>query len=165
MNRLFRFIKKIFFIALLSFTCNASNGISMNNKECKIRPKIVNIDSNKLSFYLYTILVNKCSGSYSNINDPHAKLCIFDVVKNMNITVFNIVSRTNETLHIKWHKNCKCKCRLDTRACNNKQRSNNHKCRCECKKLIEKGIFYKRFIWGTSNCELIMISNAMLENI
>ena len=101
MNRLFRFIKKIFFIALLSFTCNASNGISMNNEEYKIRPKIVNIDSNKVSFYLYTVLVNKCSSSYSNINDPHAKLCIFDVVKNMSITVFNIVSRTNETLHIK----------------------------------------------------------------
>ena len=29
------------------------------------------------------------------------------------------MSRTNETRH--WHETCKCKCRLDTSVCNNKQ--------------------------------------------
>ena len=28
------------------------------------------------------MLINKCSGSGNNINDPYAKLCIPDVVKN-----------------------------------------------------------------------------------
>ena len=37
------------------------------------------------------------------------------------------MSRTNETRHIKWHEKCKCKCRLDTSVCNNKQRWNNGK--------------------------------------
>ena len=32
------------------------------------------------------------------------------------------MSRTNETRHIKWHETCKCKCRLETSICNNKQR-------------------------------------------
>ena len=31
---------------------------------------------------------------------------------------------------IKWHETCKCKCRLDTNVCNNKQHWNNDKCRC-----------------------------------
>ena len=31
----------------------------------------------------------------------------------MNMKVFNLMSRTNETGHVKWHKTCKCKCRLD----------------------------------------------------
>ena len=44
------------------------------------------------------------------------------VVKNLNVKVFNLMSRTNETSHIKWHETCKCKCRLDTSVCNNKQR-------------------------------------------
>ena len=49
------------------------------------------------------------------------------------------MSRTNEARHIKWHKMCKCKCRLDASICNNKQRWNADKCRCECKELIDKG--------------------------
>ena len=37
--------------------------------------------------------------------------------------------------------------------CNNKQRCNNDKCRCECKELIGKGICDKGFIWNPSNCK------------
>ena len=61
--------------------------------------------------------------------------------------------RTNETRHIKWHKTCKCKCRLDASVCNNTQRWNEDKCICECKELIDKGICDKGFIWNSSNCE------------
>ena len=53
----------------------------MNNQECKVRPEILNISSNEPSFYPYSILVNKCSGSCNNINEPYAKLCIPNVVK------------------------------------------------------------------------------------
>ena len=63
------------------------------------------------------------------------------------------MSRTNEIRHIKWHKTCKYKCWLDASVCNNKQRWNNDKCRCECKELIEKEICDKGFIWNPSNCE------------
>ena len=69
--------------------------------------------------------------------------------------MFNLISRTNEARHIKWHKTCKCKCRLDESICNNKQRWNNDKCRCECKELTDKGMCDKVFIWNPSNykCE------------
>ena len=66
--------------------------------------------------------VNKCSGSCSNINDPYSKFCVPNVAKNINVNVFNLVSRTNETRHIEWLETCKCKCRLDASVCNNKQR-------------------------------------------
>ena len=108
----------------------------VNNQECKIRPEIINSNSNELSFYLDNNLVNKCSGSCNSIN---AKLFVSDVAKNMNIKVFNLMSRTNETRHIEWHETCECKCRLDASVCNDKQRWNNEKCRCECKELIDKG--------------------------
>ena len=80
-------------------------------------------------------------------------MCVLDVVKNVNVKVFDLMSRTNETRHVKWHKTCKCKCRLDASVCNNKQRWNNDKCRCECKELIDKGICDKGFIWNPSNCK------------
>ena len=104
--------------------------VSMSNQECKIRPEIININSNKPSFYPYSIKVNKCSGSCNNINDPYSKLCVPDVVKNINVKVFNLMSRTNETRHTKLYESCKCKCRLDASVCDSKQRWNNDKCKC-----------------------------------
>ena len=86
------------------FSCNISNVnqlkcVSMNNKDCKTRPEIINIISNEPSFYPYSIKVNKCSGSCNNINNPFLKLCVPDIVKNINVKVFNLMSRTNETRH------------------------------------------------------------------
>ena len=66
------------------------------------------------------------------------------------------MSRTNETRHIKRHETCKhetCKCRLDARACNNKQRWNDDKCLFQCKELIDKGICNKEYICNPSNCK------------
>ena len=63
------------------------------------------------------------------------------------------MSRTNETRHLKWHETSKCICRLDSIVCNNKQRWNNDKCRCECKELIDKGVCDKGYAWNPSNCE------------
>ena len=83
----------------------------MSTQECKLRPEIINIDSNEPSFYSYSVKVSKFSSICNNINDPYAELCTPDVVKNMNVKVFNLISRTNETEYIKWHETCKCKYR------------------------------------------------------
>ena len=42
----------------------------------------------------------KCSGSCNNTNDPYAKMCVPDAIKNSNVKVFHLISRTNETRHI-----------------------------------------------------------------
>ena len=63
------------------------------------------------------------------------------------------MSGSNETRHIEWYQTCKFKCKLDANVCNNKQRCNKDKCRCECKELIDKGRRDKRFVWYLSNCE------------
>ena len=125
----------------------------MNNRECKIRPQVVSINSKESIFFPFCIKASKCSGSCNNINNPYAKLCVSDVVKNVNVKVFNLMSRTNETRHIKWHETCKCKCRLDASVCNNKQHWNDDKCRCECKELIDISVCDKGSIWNSSNCE------------
>ena len=100
------------------------NCISMNNQECKIRPQIVNLNGDDPMFFPFSIKISKFSGSCNNINNPQAKLCVSDVVKNLNVKVFNLMSRTNETKHIEWHETCKCKCGLDGSVCNNKQHWN-----------------------------------------
>ena len=64
----------------------------------------------------------------------------------------NLLSRANETRHIKCHETCKCKCRLDVSVRNNKQRWNDDKCRREWKELIDKGVCNKGSTWNRSNC-------------
>ena len=98
---MFRYIKKVFVAAMSFFSCNALECVSMNNQECKVRPKIININSNEPSFYPYNVEGSTCSGSYNDINDLYAKLCVPDVVKSMNDEVFNLISRTDETNYIK----------------------------------------------------------------
>ena len=108
----------------------------MTNQECKVRPQIVNVNNDESVFYPFSIKTSKCSGSGNNINDPYAKMCVLDVVKNLNVKEFNLISRTNETRHIEWHETCNYKCRLDVSVCNNEQRWNDNKCWCESKELV-----------------------------
>ena len=91
----------------------------MNNQDCKARPKIIDLND-KSVFYPYGIKVNKCSRSCSNINDPYAKLCVPDIIKNINVKVFNLMSRINETRQIIWHETCKCIGRLTSAVFNSR---------------------------------------------
>ena len=72
----------------------------MINQECKVKPEIVNVNSDEPVFYPSSIKTSKSSDSCNNINDPYAKMCVPDVVKNVNVKVFNLMSTTNETRHI-----------------------------------------------------------------
>ena len=63
----------------------------MNNQECKLRPQIVNVNSDHPVFFPFSNKTSKCSGSRNNINDPHAKICVPDIVKNLNVKVFNLI--------------------------------------------------------------------------
>ena len=89
------------------------------NQECKVRPKIINVIGNEPIFCPFSIKTSKCSGSCNNINNPYAKIGVPDVIKDLNVKISNLTSRTNETRHIKWHETCKCKCGLDASVCNN----------------------------------------------
>ena len=155
--KVFSFVKKEFVLGLTVLSnsiTNALNCVSMNNQECKVRPKIVDVNSNNPVFYPFSIKINNCSGNCNNINNPYAKICVTDTVKDLNVRVFNLMLRNNETTHIKWHETCKwCICTLDKIICNSKQRWNEDKCRCEYKELIDKGVCDKGYVWNPSNCE------------
>ena len=84
---MFQFINKVFFIGLtiLSNFINTTslNCISMKNQKCKTRPEIINVNSNNPIFYPFSIKVSKCSGNCNNINNPYAKICVPDIIKNL----------------------------------------------------------------------------------
>ena len=102
--KIFEFIKKVFFggSTILSGFTNAHSlsCISMKNQERKTRPQVVNVNGDEPVFFPISIETSKCSGTCNNINFPDAKFCVADVVKNLNVKVLNLMSRTNETKHI-----------------------------------------------------------------
>ena len=101
--QIFKFIKKVFFLQIQ----NTLGCVLVKNRECKVMPEIISINSNNPMFYPFSVKINKCSGNCNSINDPYARICIPDVTKDLNVKVFNLMSRTNETRQIKLHESCK----------------------------------------------------------
>ena len=91
---------KVFFIGLTILSgfasVNSLSCISMKNLKCKPRAQTVNVNEDESVFFPFSIETSKCSGSCNNINYPYAKICVLNVVKNLNVKVFNLMSRTNE---------------------------------------------------------------------
>ena len=92
-------LKKVFFIGLTilsGFTnANSLSCISMNNQECKTRPQVVNVNGDEAVLFPFSTETSRCSGSCNNINYPYAKVSVPDIVKKLNVKVFNLMSRTN----------------------------------------------------------------------
>ena len=83
------FIKKCFFTRLKFLSTltsvNLLSCISANNQECKVKPQIVNVSRDDPVFFPFSINRSYCSDSCNSINNPYAKLCVSDVVKNWNV--------------------------------------------------------------------------------
>ena len=62
----------------------------MNNQECKVRPEIINVNRNEPVFYPFSIETSKCSASCNNINDQYVNIFVPDVVKTLDVKVFNV---------------------------------------------------------------------------
>ena len=129
--------------------------LSVINQKCMPRPKILDVNEGvgEALFYPYNVLVNKCSGSCNMLDDPIAKMCIPNIIKNVNIKVYNFLMRLNESRNVLWQESCKCVCRLNSSVCNSKQTWNSDTCSCDCNEDFA-GImtFNKGYMWNPSTC-------------
>ena len=119
------------------------------------RPKILDVNEGvgEALFYPDNVQVNKCSGSCNTLEYPMARLCVPNIIKNVNMKVYNFVMRLNETRNALWHKSCKCVCKLNSSVCNSKQSWNSATCRCDCNEDFA-GIINcnKGYMWNPSTC-------------
>ena len=102
---MFAFVKKVFFAGLTilsSFTSlNSLSCISINNQECKIRPQIVNVNSDEpVCFFLLALKQVNPVVVVTILMTRMQKFVFLMLKKILNIKVFNLMSRTNEKRHI-----------------------------------------------------------------
>ena len=73
--------------------------VSVINRKCMPRPKILDVNEGvgEALFYPYNVLVNKCSGSCDTINNPMAKFCIPNLIKRINMKVYDFLMMLNES--------------------------------------------------------------------
>ena len=120
------------------------------NEQSKLRPVIMNINSDEPSFYAYSILVNKYSDN-----------CIILVIHMLNtawkVSKYRVFYSApyfpvfGHNRNVSRHETSEF--RLDPSICNDNQHWNNDKCKCECKELIDKARCDKGFFWNPSNCK------------
>ena len=146
--KMFNLIKKVVILDLMSVSSvlTSKNCLLPKNQECK-RRKI--ITDNDYMTFPYKIKVDKGVGSCNNVENPYFKICGPDIVKNGSVKVLDLISRKNVLRNLSFHKSFKCSCLLDEKVCNNKQKWNKEKCRCECLEIKERenGSF-----WNVVNC-------------
>ena len=127
--------------------------VSIVNQKCMPRPKILDVNEGvgEALFYPYNVLVNKCSGICNTVDNPMAKMCVPNIIKRINMKVYNFLMRLNETRNVLRHESCKCVCKPNSSVCNNKQIWNSDTCRCNCNEDFAEscGIC----VWNLSTCE------------
>ena len=94
--------------------------VSVVNQKCMSRPKILDVNEGvgEALFFPYSVLINKCSGSCDTLYDPLPRLCVPNIIKGVNMKVYNFLMRLNETRNVLWHKSCKWVCELNSSVCN-----------------------------------------------
>ena len=83
-------------------TTKALECVSVVNQKCMPRPKILDVNEGvgEVLFYPYNVQVNKCSGSCNTLDNPIANVCVPNVIKGINMQVYNVFTMLNETRNV-----------------------------------------------------------------
>ena len=108
------------FIELLSFNGPlATKCMSVNNDPCMTRPTLIDLNHVKFNYFPFMISLDKCNGSCNNsVDELSAKVYVPSKTKGVNVNVFNMITRMNETKTLVNYLSCTCECKFDSTAFN-----------------------------------------------
>ena len=76
--------------------------------------------SQEFHYYLFAVKLDRCVGSCNTLNDLSNKVCVPNKIEDLNLSVFNMITRINE-LKVLAKQIYECKFRFDGRKCNSDQ--------------------------------------------
>ena len=119
---MFRLNKHVF-ITLLSFSeCTATKWLTLDNETYLIRSTLIDLNPIEINYYPSMIGLYKCNGCCNVVDDLSTKICFPGEAKDLNVKVFNIITRRNEAKTLVKHISCDCKCKFNNTTCNRNQK-------------------------------------------
>ena len=86
--------------------------ISLTNQKCRTPPTIINFHPNKytqiLCCYPFVVILDRCVRSWNTPNDLSKKVSIPNKTKDLNLSLFNIITRINESQTLTNDISCEC---------------------------------------------------------
>ena len=120
------------FIVLLASIANAFTNtkcVSLSNQKCGIQPSFINLQSTEYSqefhYYPFTVKLDQCVGSCNTLNDLSYEVFVSNKTEDLNLSVFNMITGTNESETLTKHISCEWKCKFDERKCHSDKWWNN----------------------------------------
>ena len=139
---MFSLIKQVL-IVLLSFSRSLPiKCVSSNNESRMIRLCLIDLNLLECKYYPSMISLDKYSGSSNSVDDLSTKICVPNKTKDINVTMFNMITKKNEAKKMVKHISCDCKCKFNSLSCSSNQKWNNETCQSDrtnygtCKKII-----------------------------
>ena len=110
------------------------------------RPTLLDLNPDKynqrLCYYPFMVNFDKCKWGYN----PSNKIYIPNKTKDVNVSVFKMITRINGSKTLAKHLSSEHICKFDTRNCNSNQKWNNDKFACECKHHVCKETIFGNLV-------------------
>ena len=146
---MFSLIKQVL-IVLLSFSRSLPiKCVSSNNESCMIRLCLIDLNPLGCKYYPFMISLDKYSGSSNSVDDLSTKICVPNKMKDINVTIFNMITKKNEAKKMVKHISCDCKCKFNSLSCSSNQKWNNETCQSD---HTNYGTCKKDYSWNPSIC-------------
>ena len=83
-----------------------------------IRPTLIDLNPVELNYYPFMNILDKCSGSCNAVDDLSKKICVPSGTKDVNVKIFDMITRIYEAKTLVKRINCDCKCKFNSKTCN-----------------------------------------------
>ena len=75
---------------------SATKCVSLNNEPCMIRPFLINLTHDEIKYYPFLIKLDKYNRNFNPVNDLSMRMCVPSKTKDVNVKVFNMITKGNE---------------------------------------------------------------------
>ena len=75
-----------------------------------------------LLYYPFAINLDRCMASCNNLNDLPNRICVPNKMEDLNLSVFNMITRINQSKILTKHISWKCEFKFDHKKCNSNQK-------------------------------------------
>ena len=79
------------------------------NESCLVRPVLIDFNPNKRHYNPFMVRLDRRSRNCNTLDDAAGRICVPNKTENVNLNVFNMLTRINESKILTEHISCDCK--------------------------------------------------------